>query len=53
MDVEGLAGRWRSQKYFIAKFQAKKKQVDVTGLALNKLAADLDLVFIYMKEIYF
>ena len=28
-------------------FRRKKKQVDVTGLELKKLAADLDLVFIY------
>lgn len=40
-------------KIFHCQVSGEKKQVDVTGLALNKLAADLDLVFIYMKEIYF
>ena len=32
--------------YFIAEFQAKKNQVDVTGLEFKKLAVNLDLVII-------
>ena len=39
LDAEGPSGkRKRSQKYFIAEFQAETK-VDVTGLRRNKMVA--------------